>query len=195
MILSEVAASFRFPAAPATVSGEGVHLRRFNRRHLRLLVRASHDPEIVRWTFIPSHLDSATADALFERWRVQMAEGRLRPYVISAGPSRPAMGLVSLVLQDHEDPALADIFYWLLPEGRGRGLVSRAVRLLLDWGFEQGGVPRVALYTKEGNLRSDRVAERSGFRDTGIIRRHRRDQTYVLRRWLLDAGQHASQGR
>jgi hypothetical protein len=64
-------------------------------------------------------------------------------------------------------------FYWLLPEGRGRGLATHAVRLLVNWGFDESGVHRVALYTKEGNIASERVAERCGFRYTGTVERHK----------------------
>jgi RimJ/RimL family protein N-acetyltransferase len=157
------------PTLPQTLSAEGVNLRIFGRQDAGLLAKASEDAEIVRWTFIPPDLDRAAADALTERWLARAAEGRLRPYVISAAPSRPAVGLVSLALQDPTDAWLADVFYWLLPEGRRLGLASRAVRLLLKWGFEEGGVPRVALYTKEGNVLSERVAERCGFTTRGPL--------------------------
>jgi RimJ/RimL family protein N-acetyltransferase len=190
--LTVVASAFLLQASPPTMSAEGVHLRTFDRRHVGLLVRASHDPEIVRWTFIPPDLDQAGATALAERWLSRAADGRLRQYVVSGG-SRPAVGLVSLVLQDPADAWLADVVYWLLPEGRHRGLVTGAVRLLLRWAFEQGGVRRVALYTKEGNLSSDRVAERSGFRYTGTVQRQRGEQELTLRRWLLDPAEHAFQ--
>jgi RimJ/RimL family protein N-acetyltransferase len=174
------------------MSAEGVHMRRFSRRHVGLLVKASHDAEIVRWTFIPPDLDDAGGTALAERWLSRTADGRLRQYVISAGQSRRAVGLVSLVLQDPADAWLADVVYWLLPQGRHRGLVTRAVRLVLNWAFERGGVRRAALYTREGNLPSERVAERSGFRHTGTVHRQRGEQELMLRRWLLDPAEHAA---
>jgi RimJ/RimL family protein N-acetyltransferase len=172
------------------MSAEGVHLRKLNRRHVALLIKASHDPEIVRWTFMPPDFDMAGAVKLAERWRSRAADGRLRQYVVSSQQSSPAVGLVSLVLQDPADPWLADIAYWLLPRGRHRGLVTRAVRVLLKWAFEQSDVRRVALYTKEGNEPSERVALRCGFRFIETIRRERSDQVLVLRRWLLEGGEH-----
>src|ERR1700730_2496278 len=174
------------------MSAEGVRLRKFSRRHVGLLVKASHDAEIVRWTFIPPDLDNAGAAALAERWLSRAADGRLRQYVISAGESTPAEGLVSLVLQDRDDAWLADVVYWLLAQGRRRGLVTRSVRLMLNWAFERGGVRRAALYTKEGNVPSDRVAERSGFRYIGTVHRQRGEQQLMLRRWLLDPAEDAA---
>ena len=99
---------------------------------------------------------------------------------------------MSLVLQDPADTWLADIAYWLLPDGRQRGLVTRAVRLLLKWAFDESDVRRVALYTKEGNEASERVALRCGFRFTETIQRERGAQVLVLRRWLLEGGEHQS---
>ena len=167
------------------MSAEGIYLRRLNRRHVGLLIRASHDPEIVRWTFMPPDLDRAAAAALSERWRSLAASGRIRQYVISSQQSKPAIGLVSLVLQDPVDAWLADIVYWLLPEGRQRGLVTLAVRLVLKWAFEESEVRRVALYTMEGNRPSERVAMRCGFRYTETVQRMRGEHAFALRRWLL----------
>ena len=155
-------------------------------------MRASRDPEIVRWTFMPPDLDKAGAVDLAQRWQSRAADGRLRQYVISCQQSSPAVGLVSLVLQDPADAWLADIAYWLLPDGRQQGLVTRAVRLLLRWAFDESDVRRVALYTKEGNEPSERVALRCGFRFTETIQRERGDQVLMLRRWLLEVGEHQS---
>jgi RimJ/RimL family protein N-acetyltransferase len=176
------------------MSGDGIHLQTISGQHFGLLIKASRDPEIVRWTFIPPDLDNAGAIAVLERWRSRAADGRRREYVISSQQSMPAVGLVSLILQDPADPWVADITYWLLPEGRQRGLATRAVRLVLRWAFEESDVRRVALYTKEGNRPSEGVALRCGFSNTGTIQRERGEQVLTLRRWLLARGEHHSRG-
>jgi [ribosomal protein S5]-alanine N-acetyltransferase len=187
--------SFRLRAAPPALTAEGLHLRTFSRSDAGLLVRASGDAEIVRWTFIPPNLDEAGAIALAERWLSRAADGQLRQYVISAQSSQPPVGMVSLVLQDPDDDRLADIAYWLLPEGRGRGLVSGSVRLVLQWAIEQSEVRRVALYTKEGNQRSERVAQRGGFSYTGTVRRQRGERVLWVRRWLFEPDRHGRSER
>jgi RimJ/RimL family protein N-acetyltransferase len=116
------APAFWLRSSPPSMSAEGIHLRKFTRRHIALLIKASRDPEIFRWIFMPPDLDKAGARTLAERWRSRAAEGRLRQYVFSSEQSMPAVGLVSLVLQDPADAWLADIAYWLLPDGRRRGL-------------------------------------------------------------------------
>jgi len=53
--------------------------------------------------------------------------------------------------------------YGLLPSWRGRGLATRAVRLLSRWAFEVAGVARLVAGTAPDNRASQRVLERAGF--------------------------------
>lgn len=182
------AGSFRLPPSPAVVSAEGVELRKLSRRHLGLLLKASCDPEVVRWTLIPADLDKEAATRLVDRWTTPAAQGVMRQYAISSRAGGPAVGLVSIALQDPDDAWCADIAYWLLPEGRQRGLVTRAVQSVLWWAFTDGGVRRIALYTMDGNAPSERVAERCGFRFERTVERPVRGQPSTLRRWIMTGG-------
>ncbi|MGZ6296781.1 MAG: GNAT family N-acetyltransferase [Candidatus Limnocylindrales bacterium] len=60
---------------------------------------------------------------------------------------------------------------WLLPRARRRGLATRAVRLLSRWAVTDPGTTSLRLLTEPANERSQRVAERSGFRRVGIVTR------------------------
>ncbi|MCA2222175.1 GNAT family N-acetyltransferase [Nonomuraea aurantiaca] len=55
------------------------------------------------------------------------------------------------------------IGYSLLPDFRGRGFMTRAVRLLVDWAFTHTPLHRIVAGTALGNTASHRVLERSGF--------------------------------
>lgn len=66
----------------------------------------------------------------------------------------------------------AGIGYWLVPEARGRGVASRAVRLLSRWAFDSLGVARLELTCGPDNVASQRVAERCGFTREGVLRPH-----------------------
>jgi ribosomal-protein-alanine N-acetyltransferase len=57
-----------------------------------------------------------------------------------------------------------------LPEARGKGLATRAVRLISSWALHDLGLTRVGLLTEPSNLVSQRVAERAGFQREGILR-------------------------
>ncbi|MFJ6164996.1 GNAT family N-acetyltransferase [Micromonospora orduensis] len=62
----------------------------------------------------------------------------------------------------------ASIGYALLPDWRGRGYATRAVRLLAAWAFGSAGVARLVAGTVPDNGASHRVLERAGFRREGL---------------------------
>ena len=68
------------------------------------------------------------------------------------------------------DARRGSVGYWLLPEARGRGLATRAVRLVSGWALRELALSRLGLSTEPWNVRSQRVAERTGFRQKGILR-------------------------
>ncbi len=63
-----------------------------------------------------------------------------------------------------------EIGYWTHPEARGRGLATKAARLVTDHVFETLGVKRVTLLAAVDNTASRRVAEALGFRQYGVER-------------------------
>ncbi|MET8230202.1 GNAT family N-acetyltransferase [Micromonospora sp. NPDC005298] len=64
----------------------------------------------------------------------------------------------------------ASVGYALLPDWRGRGYATRAVRLLAAWAFGSAGVARVVAGTVPDNGASHRVLERAGFHREGLQR-------------------------
>jgi ribosomal-protein-serine acetyltransferase len=64
----------------------------------------------------------------------------------------------------------ATIGYWLSEHVRARGLMSRAVRGLVGYGFAQRGLNRQVIAAATENHASRKVAERLGFRFEGIAR-------------------------
>jgi ribosomal-protein-serine acetyltransferase len=62
------------------------------------------------------------------------------------------------------------IGYWLAEEHRGRGLMTRAVRALVDHAFGQMELHRVQIQAAEDNRRSRAIPERLGFHEEGILR-------------------------
>jgi len=63
-----------------------------------------------------------------------------------------------------------EIGYWIRSEFEGRGLVTRAVRALIDLGFREMGLHRIVIRAGVGNARSRAIPERLGFAQEGIAR-------------------------
>ncbi|MEU7059860.1 GNAT family protein [Streptomyces sp. NPDC046197] len=59
---------------------------------------------------------------------------------------------------------------WLEPAVAGRGLVTRGVRALLDWAFDERGMHRVEWHVSTANQPSINVARRLGMTREGVLR-------------------------
>jgi RimJ/RimL family protein N-acetyltransferase len=68
------------------------------------------------------------------------------------------------------DGAQGELGYVVAPAARGRGVASRAVGLLTEWGLGELGLHRVELRIDPANAASSRVAERNGYRLEGVLR-------------------------
>ena len=156
------------PRGPLPVLSDGVvNLRAWRPDDARAVFEACQDPDIAR--FIPIPQPYTIEDGT---WFVtHAAEDSI------AGPSAhfaivdPATDAVLGSISRHgPNGHRAMIGYWLAREARGRGLATRAVRLLLDWTFETTDVIRMELYTDVANERSGRVAIRAGFEPEGTRR-------------------------
>lgn len=67
---------------------------------------------------------------------------------------------------------IAEAGCWLEPAAEGRGLVSDAMRVLLDWAFDVRGLHRVEWRTLSTNARSVNVAKRLGMTLDGTMRNY-----------------------
>lgn len=64
----------------------------------------------------------------------------------------------------------AEVGCWLEPAVVGKGLVTRAARLLIDWLVRERGIQRVEWRVSAANEPSIAVARRLGFRRDGVLR-------------------------
>ncbi|MES5817217.1 GNAT family protein [Streptomyces sp. RG80] len=75
-----------------------------------------------------------------------------------------------LFLNFDAEQGACEVGCWLEPAGTGRGLVTRAMRVLIDFAIEQRGIHRVEWVAAAGNTPSLNVARRLGMTRDGIRR-------------------------
>ena len=63
-----------------------------------------------------------------------------------------------------------EIGVWLEPDAQGRGLITRAAQLAVDWAINARGMVRVEWRTVPANTRSIAAAKRLGMRLDGVLR-------------------------
>ncbi|MFF4407533.1 GNAT family N-acetyltransferase [Streptomyces sp. NPDC001262] len=59
---------------------------------------------------------------------------------------------------------------WLEPSAAGKGLVTRAARVIIDWAVEERGIHRVEWWAASENTASIAVAQRLGMTRDGVLR-------------------------
>lgn len=64
----------------------------------------------------------------------------------------------------------AMIGYWLSPEHEGKGIMTRACKVLIDYGFRELGLNRIVIRAATENIRSQAVPQRLGFIREGVER-------------------------
>ncbi|MQA32305.1 GNAT family N-acetyltransferase [Modestobacter roseus] len=169
-------------APPARLADDGVVLRAMTEDDWVLEQALSRDPEVLRWTTHPPHLDEAAArqrmlDVADRAHRRLGQRYAVRP--VEGGVEGPAVGMAALTVERSPEPSVG---YALLPAGRGRGLAVAAVRLMTDWLLSVGH-PCVRLGMLPDNEASAAVAARAGYRDLGVQAAPRPDGSVGRVRW------------
>ena len=121
-----------------------------------------HDPDVVHWIGPPR---GSAEDVL--RLNEQRRRDGSPTFSICDAEGRFA-GLVWVNVA-RRGASVGSIGYWLLPDARGRGLATRAVRLISAWAVPALGLSVLRITTEVGNDRSAAVAERSEFERVGLL--------------------------
>jgi RimJ/RimL family protein N-acetyltransferase len=158
-------------AGPVPVLSDGlVVLGPWSDGDLEWLATSCQDPEIERWTLVPSPYSIEDARCFVEVIALEAwASGTGLHLAIADLATGERLGAIGLDVHD-EQSSVARLGYWLAPEARGRGAASCALELLSDWGFAERGLYRLELEILDGNEASSRVARRCGYQLEGILR-------------------------
>ncbi|WFE96481.1 GNAT family N-acetyltransferase [Micromonospora sp. WMMD987] len=158
------------PDLPADrLTDDVVTLRRLAPPDAEALYRLHSRPEVVATRVrpvAPTRADVARRCAVAES---EWLTGRAADFALLDAATGTLAGGCALI---YDEPATgqAMIGYSLLPEARGRGLATRAVRLLTGWAFGPVGLARLWAGTATWNVGSQRVMERAGFHREGLMR-------------------------
>lgn len=156
------------PTPPNPPLSDGVvTLRPFRAEDAPAVAAACQDPEIQRWIpMIPVPYAEADSRRFILLTLQAWHDGTGYEFAIADAATDRYIGSIGI----HIGPNARRhaIGYLVAPEARGRGVALRALRLATYWGFEELGIERLALWTLPGNVRSQVVAERAGFRFEGL---------------------------
>ncbi len=126
---------------------------------------ACQDEDLSRFIpFFPSPYTEDDARAWIDS---RKQDATSRTFLIVDGTTEEVLGAIEVRLG-----ATGSIGYWVAKRARGRGVATRATRLLAGWAVREAGVTRLELTTDPANVASQRVAEKAGFTREGVLRAH-----------------------
>lgn len=157
------------PTFPDVTLGDGrLVLRPLVEADLPAVAESGADPLIQTWLPLPRPytLDDARWFVLtFAPAQQRSGQGLVRALELEGRLA----GVIDLKRTDW--PALTtEVGYWTAPWARGRGVMTAAVSLLARWALAEQGFQRLELRAATGNVASQRVAEKAGFRQEGVAR-------------------------
>ena len=142
-------------------------LRAWTENDVPALALAINDPEIAHWIpLIPQPYTEHDARE-FLSGDIAAAEHRLAITL-----DGDVVGGIGMGVNSHE--YRGTIGYWVAAAVRGRGICTRALRLLSRHALDELELQRLELITDPDNVASQRVAEKVGFRREGVLRAHLR---------------------
>ncbi|WP_329587261.1 GNAT family N-acetyltransferase [Streptomyces sp. NBC_01005] len=179
------------PAASVRLAGQNIVLREWDEADIPALIEMYDDPEIDRWTPVPSPFDEDAARAYFGRARAARAEGRLIQLAITADGGQP-QGEV-LIWWDDPDDRDIELAYGVGSRFRRRGLASAAVTVATGYALQHCEARRVLLRIEAGNAPSAAVARSAGFAPTTdeLVEREAKGRRVLLRTWCHGNGEPA----
>jgi RimJ/RimL family protein N-acetyltransferase len=173
----------RHPDPP--LSDGVITLRALSGADVDALTAACQDPEIPRWTRVPVPYRRADALGWIAAAELELEAGVTIGWLAVDDEGR-LLASVS-VMQVDRAAGTGEIGYWVAREARGRGVATRAVRLVRDWAAAALGLTTLELVIHEDNAPSHAVARAAGFTQTGERRAAPReglpDGRYVIFHW------------
>jgi [ribosomal protein S5]-alanine N-acetyltransferase len=155
---------------PSLADG-AVALRPWRAADVPTLLDAFRDPLFIRFNDWAPTTEASARDYLAAAEAARLRGQRIEFAVVDPQLDTLVLGGASLNNVSVAE-ARAAVGYWLTPGARGRGLATRAVRLIVRWAFNDLHLARLEVTCGPDNDASQRVAERCGFTREGVLRSH-----------------------
>jgi RimJ/RimL family protein N-acetyltransferase len=159
---------------PITLTTERLLLRPLQPDDADAVYTACQDPDISRWTSVPSpytreHAADFTGRTSPEGWRDDILYN-FGVFTRDGGALVSSMGLMRFGSGLDGPERQAELGYWTAREQRRKGYTAEAARAVCAWGFDSLGIERIEWYAEAGNEGSRAVALSLGFVPEGTVR-------------------------
>lgn len=142
------------------LGSDTLHLRPPALHDVEWLIEACNDPEIHRFTTIPSPYGRKEAIDFIRRAQGDAADEDGYAFIVCETATGQQLGACGV---RHPSEPEVEIGYWVAAVARGRGVATGAVQLMVDHVFDQLDADAVRALVIEENTASARVVRRLGF--------------------------------
>jgi RimJ/RimL family protein N-acetyltransferase len=158
--------SLRPPDPP--LADESIRLVPLGLAHEAGITALLDDEDVRTYTRVPSDVPPGFATTWLARYEEGWREGSRAGFAIETLEGE-FLGLGMFVRLEDEGRQ-GEIGYVVGRAARGKGVATRALRLLTEWGFGDLALERIELWIDTANPGSERVAERAGYLREGVLR-------------------------
>jgi RimJ/RimL family protein N-acetyltransferase len=154
---------------PVVLHTDRLELRAPTASDADAIFAACQDPEIPRWTTVPSPYTREHAEEFVDLVAGWWTDDSQAVWGIFHGGR--LVGVVGLHhITPHDSGGAAELGYWMTAEARGNGYLVEAARAVIDWAFGELGLARIRWQAVVGNVPSARAARALGFQYEGLMR-------------------------
>ena len=137
-----------------------VRLRKWNEADLNGLVKYANNSNVAKWLTngfpYPYTLDDGKA-------YLSMIANDKPAKVFAIEVNDEAVGSIGIFPQTNIHEKAAEMGYWLAEEYWGHGIMVKAIKEIVGYGFETFDIVRIFARPFSTNLKSQRVLEKAGF--------------------------------
>ena len=141
----------------------GIRLEPLGPIHAAAMDALARDEDVARFTRVPEEVPEGFGETWVERYTRGRDEGTNAGFAIVDVDSGDTLGFAALVKYDAETQEAES-------RARGRGVATRALRLLTAWAFAELPLERIELLIDVENRASEVVAQRCGYTREGVLR-------------------------
>ncbi len=144
------------------LEADNFKMRKLTKADAAAIFKMRSNPEMMKFVPRPIFTEMAQAYAHIDLILENLKKGAGINWAIADKDSDQFMGIAGLYVIKEED-FRAEVGYMLLPEYWGKGIISTAIALMNNYGFEKLNLHSIEAIIDPGNFASEKALQKNGF--------------------------------
>jgi len=158
---------FNFTPFPL-IMGENIILRKLQPGDAPVIFDYQSNPENFPFVDMPIYTELKQAEDYIAKMNGGVEQNKWIIWAITSKDTDEIMGTIS-IWGIEEEKSAAELGYGLYPGNTGKGIMTQALNLAVEFGYEVMGLNHLDAYTNIKNLKSCTLLERNGFNRVEVV--------------------------